>query len=279
MGQLSLFYFAHACNRLKSGYHYREMSIESHPSPQLLVDDMSAVLHARILDATPIELLSDLDNKLVQVVQEPDGQTFVRRSYTQGSIANIKKLGLRFGDAWEAMHDVFADIGVDVVHSTLIETGQEGMPFVIASEYLADARPLIDASTESKVELAGNIGKLLTAGGFVTPHLQIFHEGTFMALEDETGKDNVVLVDVDPHLDSLTRLQGDDPNSAFFIRQVAELLWKECAEDQRTAVLNAFKGAVAGFAIDRGLDDTYMAFNQLQAMSNGVSPKDIGLFA
>lgn len=254
------------------------MSAESLSQHQALVSDLSAMLQARVLGAAPVELLSDNDDKLVQVVQEPHGQTFVSRAYSQDAVANIEMSGLRFADAWEVMNELFADIGIDVVRATLIETGQKDTPFVIASEYLTDAKPLIDASTESKVELASSIGKLLTAHGFMTPHLQVFKDGTFMAVEEAAG-DRVVLVDIDPHLDSQTRLQEDDKNSAFFIRQVAELLWNGSTEGQRMAVLNSFKVAVAGFAMDRGLDDTFLAFNQLHMMSNGLSPKNIGLFA
>lgn len=62
---------------------------ETITSHQVLSKNMSAVLRARVLGAVPVQTLSNRDDKLVQVVEEPDGQRFIKRSYGQEAIDYI----------------------------------------------------------------------------------------------------------------------------------------------------------------------------------------------
>lgn len=174
---------------------------------------------------------------------------------------------------------MFDDAGIDIVPSVLLKTGDKKAPVVITSEYLAEGKPLIDASVDAKKVLARKLGGFLSATTILSPGMQIFNQGAFMAIDDGGGNDKAVLVDVDPYITAGFRLRSDE-GAAFFMRQLADMFWNHwCKDEEREPVLRQLVQAVADFAIEvPDLDDTFMAFNQLQLMGNGLSPKQVGLF-
>jgi hypothetical protein len=238
---------------------------------QALADSMNEVLHARVGAARPVEVLSTHD-KLLQIVEAEDGERFVTRSYTPEAIAGIENnYSFGFRVAWRGMHEAFADAGLEVVRSGLIETKGEH-PFIVVSEYLENGQPLASASTETKLAVATGLGKLLTTEGYFIPAPEMVRDDMFMVVERE-GEETAVLTDVDPLVTPSWRMQENDQNSAFFINTLAELAWDRwCSEEERAPVISAMVMSLGDYALDKFDFDsaTTRAFMDLHLMSNGV---------
>lgn len=239
---------------------------------QTLADGLSNLLYSRITAATPIEVLSTHDNKLLQVVETADGEKFVTRSYTPEAVNEIEyNYGLDFERAWEKMQEAFADVDLEIVPSRLIKTEGE-YPFIIVSEYLEDARPLSAAPTETKVAVATGLGKLLGTSGRYMPAPAMIRHDMFMVVE-RNGEAKALLTDVDPLVTTARRMQMSDQNSAYFIDKLAEFAWDRwCSQDERIPVATAMVRGLGDFALD-GFDwnsSTSRAFMDLHMMSNGL---------
>lgn len=248
------------------------MSLPVAENYQGLANSMNEMLYARVAAATPVEVLSMYDDKLLQVVEEADGRRFVTRSYTPEAVRVIEgNYGLDFRTAWEAMHEAFSGVGIDIVPSRLIETDGEH-PFVVVSEYLDDGESLSTASTKDKIAVANGLGKLLATEGDYVPAPEMVREDMFMVVQRD-GKVKVLLADIDPLMAPAYLVQENDNNSWFLIDRLAGLAWdKWCNEDERIPVTSALVSALGDYALDRFDFDsrTTQAFMDLHLMSNGV---------
>lgn len=206
---------------------------------QAVASDIDALIHMRVISAVPIETFSDRGNKLLQVVQEANGQKFVARRFSRKAISDVEVGGLSFTEAWKAMHEQFGDAGVNIVPSHLLAT-EEPYPFMVVSKYLENGQPLIEAPTQTKIELAENLGRMLR--GRYMLHPQMLNPDMFMVELTQDGTGEAYLVDLDPFMmpsPDIENLERLDSSHAFYIRQLTRLFqdfW--CTEEEKRAVLS-----------------------------------------
>ncbi len=248
---------------------------------QMLADDLVGVLKERVIAAEPVELLSDRGNKLLQVVEEADGQRFVARRFTDKAVDDIEaQAGTTMTEAWDIMQGSLAEAGIPVVHGFLLES-VGNYPYVAISEHLADMEPLSAAPTELKEGLAQGLGRLMTVHGVAgrTASMDILNEHMFGVTRDRNGSPVAKFVDLDPQVKRKSMIATDSSNAAFMER-VGVLLWsKWCDPDERIPVISAFVKVIAGAVpdnFDRG-PLTADAFMNVHMMSQGVAPEHLNL--
>jgi hypothetical protein len=250
---------------------------------QEFVDQLDLTIRDRIAAARPVERLGLKPNILLQVVEEPDGNKFVTRSFSRQAVDYMEREGQTFDEAWVAMQDIFGQAAIPLVRTGIAinETEQAtGYPIVMVSEYLPDAQPLIGASTQTKVDLAKKLPGLFRKSDGRMISAEVFRADMFKVVSDESANEQAVMIDVDPHM--IRPLMGyTDPPVAFYVQQLSELMWDEwCTEEERTTVIPAFITAVAHFLGDK-LDDIHnpatQAFMNAHLMSNGVDSRVHGL--
>lgn len=207
-------------------------------------------VRGRVLNAEPISLLSNHDDKLVEVVRDINDTRFVRRSYSQAAVAVFEGRSLLFTEALTQMCQIFEGAGIGVVPHVLFQFSPEEnqYPVVLATEYLED--DIQTASTEAKVQVATALGAILSNSSKFRPGLEIFSHDMFRVRRDPTGSEKLVLVDIDPFLRDkfYTSISEDarDIMTTGYIKQVSSLLWDSwCRPDERGAVIGAFVRSLA----------------------------------
>ncbi len=177
------------------------LCFEAMSSPELaaareaVATDIDALIYMRVNSATPIKTLSERADKLLQVVQEANGQKFVTRRFSRDAISVIEESGLSFTEAWRAMYKQFGNAGINIVPSYLLAT-EEPYPLTAVGKYLENGQSLIGAPTALKVRLADNLGKMLR--GRYMLHPQMLNRDMFMFDSTEDGSVEAFLVDLDP---------------------------------------------------------------------------------
>lgn len=263
----------------RSGISLLTMSKLGFEDYQVLADSACQLLYDRVTAAEPIETLSAHDNKLLQVVETADGERLVTRSYTPEAVEEIEyNYGLDIKSAWEKMHETFTQAGIAIVPSKLIEVKGGEYPFIVVSEYLEDAKPLVDASTTIKRDTAVGLSKLLIADGDFVPAPEMIR-GDMFAVVERGGREEALLLDVDPLITPAYRMQKIDQNSRFYINRLAELAWDWwCTdEEERKEVISAMVMTLADFVTGRFdvESGTSRAFMDLHLMSNGVDMRQL----
>lgn len=208
---------------------------------------LGTALRRRVLAAPSIELLSDRNDKLVEVVRDVDGNRFIRRSYGREEVARIEQEGLSFAEAWDQMHRIFGDAGITIVPSVVFYPAptESQFPVVVASEYV-EGIALKLAGTAVKVSLATSLGNTLLRSGRYHPSLEPFASDMFKVKRDRAGAEQLVLIDVNPYLVDQENLFGKseaakDLWQASYINSVANLLWDNwCRPGERKEVSEAF---------------------------------------
>ncbi|HZL08258.1 MAG TPA: hypothetical protein VFC50_03630 [Candidatus Dormibacteraeota bacterium] len=248
---------------------------------QLLADDLTAVLKERIIAAEPVELLSDRGDKVLQVVQEADGQSFVTRSFTDKAVDEIEgQAGATMLEAWDIMQGALSEARIPVIRGFLLES-IGNYPYVAISEHLPDVQPLAAAPTEVKEEVAQGLGRLMTVDGVAgrVPSMDILNEDMFGVTRDEQGNPVAKFIDLDPRIRRRSMITADTSNAAF-IERVGVLIWNRwCDPDERTPVISAFVKIIAG-AVPDDFDTSPMtadAFMNIHMMSQGVGPENLSL--
>ncbi len=248
------------------------MNTPSFEQYESLASNMNQLLYERAAAASPIEVLSTHNDKLLQIVESSDGERFVTRNFTSLAIDDIRFCyGIGFRTAWEGMHRAFSDVALDIVPSGLVEADGE-YPFIIVSEYLEDGQPFATAPTDTKKAVANSLGRLLTTSGDYIPAPEMIREDMFLVVQ-RNSEPIALLTDVDPLVTPSYRMQNDDTNSAFFISKLADLAWDRwCEESERVEVISALVVALGDYALDQfGFDSaTARAFMDMHLMSNGV---------
>ncbi len=249
----------------------------SKPGYETLADSMNQLLYDRIASANPIEVLSTRNDKLLQVVEASDGERFVTRSYTPEAVEEIEyNYGLDFQTSWQGLNEALTAVDIEIVPSRLVEVKGGEYPFVIVSEYLEGAKPLADASTDTKKDVATGLSKLLVTDCDYVPSREMVREDMFLVVERD-DHEKALLADVDPLVASAYKIQETDQNCEFYIDKLAELAWDRwCITlDERKAVAAAMVMTLGDFARDRfDLESgTSRAFMDLHEMSNGVDSR------
>ena len=254
--------------------------IEKLSAYQSLADDLSSLIHSRIEAATPVEVLSQRGDKILQVVEEANGQRFVTRSFHEDAVRYIEGRGTSFTEAWDAMHSTFSGVGIEILPSSLLR--QEGeYPFIAVSEYIPEEEDMTDVSTETKKALAYSLGQLLKPENPYLPAPEMVNRGMFQPIKQEDGSLRVVMVDTDPHMiDNPSR--GRDMLIAHYIERFGDLVWNEwCSDDERQDVavsLVLSLSEVLGDSLGDIQSKTGIAFMDVHMMSNGLDPREMGLF-
>ncbi|MCL5113782.1 MAG: hypothetical protein M1372_01265 [Patescibacteria group bacterium] len=122
---------------------------------QALSDNLSASIRQFTLEAKPVRLLSDSDDKKVELVEDRNGNRVIRRTYSPSVLRDISRSGLNFNTAYNAMHQEYDSVGITVVPSFVINPydSNSGYPIAVVAEYLEGSEPVYFASTETKKEI------------------------------------------------------------------------------------------------------------------------------
>ncbi|MBI5906463.1 hypothetical protein HY857_00220 [Candidatus Saccharibacteria bacterium] len=253
----------------------------SQPSAQHLRDQLYEVARNRIRQSEPVEVLSPGRETLLQLVEEPDGKQFVTRSFSPEAISYIEDSGMSFEDTWQTMQTILAQAGIASVRSAITIHEEDGAksdyPIVIVSEYLADNRPVMEASTESKIELARNLPGLFNGSGGLMLSSETIRADMFKVTPDESGEEKIVMIDMDP---LLVRRSSPDSLIAFYIEKFGAQFWDDwCLPEEREAVITQFIIA-SGLVLDNKLDDinnpVSKVFLNAHMMSQGLDYREFG---
>lgn len=189
-----------------------------------MATDATAVLARRLDEATTIEVLSTRYDKVLSVMQEPDGRKFVSREYEIGAEREFEQElgspGLPFAEGLAAMQDMYKRVGIAVVNSSVLPASVSKKTRVL-SEYLPDAVEVRRASIDARKTAVSGLAKLLNPANPYLPSLAVITTDLFMFTTDAAGNQKPVIVDVDPRLqvkrsrfDSFGRM-ADSTRGAF----------------------------------------------------------------
>lgn len=259
------------------------MSAPETLNPQSQANVMMTVLNERLAAAVPVEELSAHEDRVLEVFEEADGSRFVKRSFTEEAVRYVERNGVTFEEAWEAMHDLYTDVDIDVVPAFMFE--QDGdHPFVAVTEHLPDLIDMKDMPLEEKKKLVDGLGQLLRPEASYWPSLEAIRGDTFKGVAGEDGTPRALMVDADPFTIPAPHL-GRGEYVGTYINKFAELIWDEwCEAEDRARVASVLVQSLArGVLEEHELADimstTGKAFMNLHLMSNGVDPRESGLLA
>lgn len=234
--------------------------------------------HERAMDAEVIETFSTRNGKRVELVRDESGE-FVRRTYLPESVKEVERVGVPFGQAWKAFGQMVSGAGLEIVNSALIKETLDDDPIIVA-KYLGDlgqdASPN-SLSYEAKIELAGNIGKLLISHIDFIPDSQGFLPDAF-AIDPASAAP--VLVDVDPYLkrretDRFGVRRTEASQGAFMRRSGWNIVAWASDDVERTAMATAFCRTAGGALKDESSMELVNQFSYVHSMSNGMSPEQL----
>lgn len=246
---------------------------------QGIADDVNGLIHKRITESVPVLTLSPREDKVLEVRQDINGNQFVVRAFSADAISQMEREHMSFAEAWGEMHEIFANAGIRVLPSHLLETSGD-YPYTVVSEYLDDGQELLDAPTEAKIALAQALGNLFRGGRYVAS-LEMFNRGMFLVSPDEVGTPTPFLVDVDPRI--IPRMQHGSFD-AMYIDKLGELFWDHwCREEERAEVISALVVSISQASRFLGedfdpLSPIGQSFMNLLMMSNGVDHRELNLF-
>ncbi len=232
----------------------------------------------RAMDAEVVDTFSTRNGKLVELVRDEHGE-FVRRKYLPEAVREVEQVGVPFGDAWSAFGQMFEGAGLEIVDCALIEDTLDDDPIIVA-KFLGDlgreAGPKALPS-DAKVQLAGNIGRLLTSHPDFMPDSQGFLPDAF-AIDPASSR--AVLVDVDPYLkrretDRFGARRTEASQGAFMRRGGWNIAEWAANDDERTAMATAFCRTAGDALKDDSSMELVNQFSYVHFMSNGMSPDQL----
>lgn len=250
---------------------------EANAGQQALADGLASALYARVQAAPVVETLSTRGDKLLEVREDLDGERFVTRSFSPEAVDHVERHGTDFATAFQGMHDVFADAGIEVVRGHLIKTEDEAFPFVAVQEYLEGAQDLSAAPTEAKEAVARSLGGMLVGPGNWLPTPEMLSASMF-GVTDIDGEAQVKLMDTDPHMLSDTHIvTRSESGKAWYLGRLGELFWdKWCEPEERQAVFVELVKSVADLAVEGDpLGELSRQFQIIHLMSNGVDTRQL----
>jgi hypothetical protein len=244
---------------------------------QEIADSLNQLLYEQVCAATPVETLSNKNDKIVEVVETAAGERFVRRSYTQKAVNQTEfKYGLDFESAWNEMHVAFAEAGLEIVPSRLFKSDGE-YSFVVMSEYLEDATPLAEAPTDNKVAVVTGLSSLMAGKNKYAPSPEMVMDDMFMVAERD-GLSKALLVDVDPLVLHTNRLTMNDTVGGYYISKLARLAWDSWGrnDEEREEIASAIAITLGNFAMDRFdmLSVITREYFNIHSMANGIDIRD-----
>lgn len=229
------------------------------------------------MGAESIELLSERGDKHVELVEDINGNKFVRRSYSKAAMKYFERRGVPFVTAWGVMHEIFDAVDIPVVSSFLLPpSGIDGLSTVVVSEYLEDG-DVGAVSKDAKVHMATGLGMIPHIQGDYLPGIETFMPDMFR-VGKVNGLERLILVDVDPYLDEKvfvadTKDATDIWNSEY-IKRVGPLFWDRWTQpsDRRVVMAAFIRSFAAKFDFDANFGSrTFHSVANVQAMSQGLN--------
>lgn len=248
--------------------------VERNSVEQQFTGSMRHVRDERLAAATPVGVLSDRGDKLLEVLEEPSGERFVRRSFSSAAVSDMEGWsGLEFGRVWHTMNELFAGENVRLVPSSLIYTGSEEYPYVVVSEYIEDGVDLRDAPLESKKAAVRGLGQALIGNRSYVPSPEVIQDHMFQVVERNDGEPEVLLLDVDPRLQDCFGRRSDNLDS-IYVTRVTDRIWDTWGtEKDRAELAHAFMMSIASLFNERTGDLTFDALASLHTMSQGFDKR------
>ena len=209
---------------------------------------------ARLGAATLVEIFSDKGGMELSLMQEPDGQQFVARTFDERAEAKFKRgfnrpfwLDLELGV--RAMTAMYAEVGLEVVKSSVLPA-EEGKPRTVISEYIPDLLYYDQASLEAKKQAVTGMARLLDPKNPYLPSGDALVGDLFMYKTDEDGAQRPIIVDNEPYL----MLKNPDGNAVSiddirgsYINLIASYIdgrWSN-GDDEKAALARAFFGGLS----------------------------------
>lgn len=240
-----------------------------HPEYQRLFGNVNALAAQRALGLTP-EIFSTSDWKKVELINDPSGNRFVRRTYSQDAIRQFRfNSGVDFPDTWNAFQREFRRAGIDIVPGGIASA--DSTHAVVMTEYRPDIRPVYDAPVAMKASFASTLGKLWVEAQEFYPRLEMLRHDTFAIAQGKDGNDSIVLIDVDPYLISKNIFEANpkekDRMTARYIEYISELFFDRwCQEGEEEAVMGRFVRAVSSALLGDAMHLTELAYHQAKMM-------------
>lgn len=245
----------------------------------LLHDNLSNAIRQLILSAKPVKRFEDSSGK-VELLEDMHGNLFVGRVYDQPALRYFSDSGFDFKDAWDLMHREFQKVGIEIVPSFHLDVADSNVgKILVVSKYLEDARPVIDASVETKIRLATSLGNLLYQSE-VIPKGEMLRPNMFHLTHGPDGEERVVLTDVDPYLYS-AKNSSPEVKSALdgkYIDGVCSLFWDYwCRQDEKEEVIKHFVEALAKSSDLDVIHSKFTsgAFGRAHAMKEGIDARSL----
>jgi hypothetical protein len=227
----------------------------------------------RLALATPVELLTRTGGKLLEIVEEPDGRQFVRRSFGDDAVSDMEIMSeLEFPAAWREMHQLFTGNNVRPVSSSLIK--KDGYyPFVAVSELVQDGVTLDQAPTEAKKDVVCVLGAAMQGPRGYIPSLTMLRADMIQVAPKGDEGYEALLLDVDPRIEP-KRTFVSDYQTANSIRWITDLIWDHWGnEDDRSEVAYAFADAIKNIIFQEG-NQTIEEFGILHLMAQGFDTRE-----
>jgi hypothetical protein len=232
----------------------------------------------RAMDAEVLDVFSARNGKLVELVRDENSE-FVRRKYLPEAVHEVEQVGLPFGEAWNVYVQMFDNAGLEIVDCALMEETLDDNPIIVAKFLGGLGREASPKSlpSEAKIELAGNIGRLLTSHPDFMPASQGLLPDAF-AIDPMTSK--AVLVDVDPYLvlfetSRFGAMRTEAAQGAFMRRSGLNIAAWAVDDDERTAMASAFCRTAGVVLRDDASLGLFNQFGYVHFMANGMSPKQL----
>ena len=240
----------------------------------ILLRDVKRCFADRLGSANQIEVLSTRNGKVLTVEREADGSKFVKRAYSPDGTKEV--LGGRryydFEESWEAMEHILDGAGMPKVRSSLVSSNETGA--LVISDYVDGTKLVRDVSVEAKKEFARRLVHCYF-GDSTKGRLKwlMLSEDGFLVTTDETGKDEVILVDVDPYV----QIPTSRPDNAWFVMNRMGRLFRDewCSREDREEVLAALVDEI-GKTLDQDellMDKNLMSFRILSNMSQDIASR------
>lgn len=246
---------------------------------ELLHSNLSNAIRELILSAKHVKKFKDSSGK-VELLKDVHGNLFVRRFYDQPVLSYFSDSGFDFKDAWDLMHRGFQKVGIEIVPSFHLDaTDPNVVKILVVSKYLEDAKPVVDASVETKSRLATSLGNLLYQSE-VIPKSEMLSPDMFHLTHGPDGEERVVLTDVDPYLYSAKNRTSELKSAldAKYIDGVCSLFWDYwCKQDEREKVIRHFSEALAKSSDLDVINNKFTsgAFGRAHAMARGIDMRSL----
>lgn len=247
------------------------MATSEFASQQEQINISAPALVQRLEVAKRTEMLSSRDGKEVIRCVEENGETFIVRNYNLRDFSETSPNSPPFHIALQRFGELLEQTGIEVAHNTIVSIDERSA--VLLVEDVTDAIPVSEASTETKVTLATQLGRLLDPTLEYQLGLQMIMED-MIVIDQSQGTDKPKFIDIDPYV--IPNIHSDQIDASV-LQRITTLLWdKWCNVDERQEVMAAFEKSVAEcvFSDDNELGmDMLLAFSHINIMKSGIDPR------